>query len=118
MKQGRDIANDLGVVRIHKNVVASVAALAASEVEGVKRIGLDFTSGFMEMLGKKSISAIKVSFDKNEEVRVDVPLIIKYECNIPEVASRVQENVRQALEKMTNLNIKDVNIVVQGIERG
>jgi uncharacterized alkaline shock family protein YloU len=49
---------------------------------------------------------------------VVVPLIIKYGFNIPEIASKVQENVRNALEKMTNLSIKDIHINIQSIERG
>ena len=110
--------NDLGVVRIHKNVIASIASIAAIEIEGVKKVGKDIKSGIMELLGQKSFSAIKVDISKNEEVKVEIPLIIKYGYNIPDVASKVQENVRQALEKMSNLSIRDINISVQGIERG
>lgn len=109
---------DLGVLKIHKNVIASIASLAAVEIEGVKRTGGDFKSGLLELVGKKSLSAIKVEFDKNDEVKLEVPLIVKYGFNIPEVAHKVQENIRQSLEKMTNLSIRDVNISVQAIERG
>ncbi len=110
--------NELGVVRIHKNVIASISSIAAAEIEGVKRVGRDLKSGLLELLGQKSLTGIKVDISKNEEVRVDIPLIIKYGYNIPDIASRVQENVRMALEKMSNLSIKDININVQGIERG
>ncbi|MFA4854138.1 MAG: Asp23/Gls24 family envelope stress response protein [Candidatus Omnitrophota bacterium] len=110
--------NELGVVRIHKNVIASISSIAAIEIEGVKRVGRDLKSGLLELLGQKSLSAIKVDISRNEEVRVDIPLIIKYGYNIPDIASRVQENVRVALEKMSNLSIKDINVNVQGIERG
>ncbi len=109
---------DLGAIKIHKNVIASIASLAAGEIEGVKRIGGDFTSGLLELVGKKNLSAVKVEIDKNEEVRIDVPLVIKYGFNIPDIANRVQESVRNALEKMTSLSIKDINISVQSIERG
>lgn len=109
---------DLGTIRIHKNVIASIASLAATEIEGVKRIGGDFKSGLIELIGKKSYMAIKVEIDKNEEVRVEIPLIIKFGFNIPDIASRVQENVYNLLKKMINLSIKDININVQGIERG
>ena len=109
---------DLGVVRIHKNVVASIASLAAAEIDGVKRVGGSFKSAVSEFIGKKSTGAIRVEIDKHDEVRVDIPVIIKYDFNIPDVAGRVQENVRQALEKMTNLSIKDINVFVQAIERG
>jgi len=109
---------DLGIVRIHKNVIASIAAVASTEVEGIKRVGANLKSGMMAFIGKKTYSAISVVFDKNGEVKVEIPLVIKYGYNIPSVADRVQENVRNALEKMTNLSIKDININIQGIERG
>ena len=110
--------NELGIVKIHKNVISSISSIAATEIEGVKRVGKDLKSGLLELVGQKSFSAIKVDISKNEEVKVEIPLIIKYGYNIPDIASRVQENVRQALEKMSNLSIKDINVNVQGIERG
>lgn len=115
----RDSHNDLGAVRIHKNVVASIAASAALETEGVKAIGADLKNRVLEILVNKKFSgSINVEFDRNEEVKIDIPLVIKYGYNIPAVAAKAQENIRQALEKMTNLSIKDVNINVQAIERG
>ncbi len=109
---------DLGNIRIHKNVIASIAYIAAVEIDGVKRIGGDFKSGILELIGKKALVAIKVDIDKNEEIRLEVPLVIKYGSNIPDIANKVQENIRNALEKMSNLSIKYININVQGIERG
>ena len=109
---------DLGNIRIHKNVIASIASIAAVEIEGVKRIGGDFRSGILELIGKKALMAIKVDIDKNDEIRLEVPLVIKYGSNIPDIANKAQENIRNALEKMTNLSIKYININVQGIERG
>ena len=109
---------DFGLVRIHKNVIASIASIAATEIEGVKRVGGDFKSNFLELVGKKASTAIKVEINKSGEVKVDIPLVIKYGFNIPDVAAKAQENVRNSLEKMTNLSIKDININVQGIEKG
>ena len=116
--QQDETRTDLGTIRIHKNVIASIASLATTEIEGVKRIGGDFKSGLMELIGKKTISAIKVEINKNEEVKVSIPLIIRYGFNIPDIANKVQENVRMNLERMTNLSIKDIDVNVQGIERG
>jgi uncharacterized alkaline shock family protein YloU len=109
---------DFGTVKIHNNVIASIASLAAMEIEGVKRIGGDFRTGIMQLVVSKSLVAIRVEIDKNEEVKLQVPLIIKYDYNIPEVAHRAQENIRAALERMTHLSVKDINITIQGIERG
>ncbi len=117
MKQTDEARNDLGVVRIHKNVIASIASLAAVEIEGVKRVGGGMRGGILAILGRESLSSIKVEIDKHSEVKVDIPLVIAYERNIPEVAARVQESVRAALEKMTSLVVRDINVNVQGIEK-
>ncbi|MCX5696107.1 MAG: Asp23/Gls24 family envelope stress response protein [Candidatus Omnitrophica bacterium] len=109
---------DLGLIRIHKNAIASVSSLASLEIEGVKRLGTNLKSRILELMGKPSSSAIKIEINKSDEVKVEIPLFIKYGYNIPEVASKVQENVRQALERMTNLSVKDIDVNVQGIERG
>ena len=110
--------NELGVLRIHKNVISSISSIAATEIEGVKRVGRGLKNGLLELLERNFFSSIKVEFTKNEEVKIQIPLIIKYGYNIPEIANRVQENVRLALEKMSNLSIKEINVNVQGIERG
>ncbi|MDD4900394.1 MAG: Asp23/Gls24 family envelope stress response protein [Candidatus Omnitrophica bacterium] len=109
---------DLGNIRIHKNVIASIASLAATEIEGVKTIAKAFKIDILEIFrSSQNLSAIRVEFDKNGEIKLEIPLIVKYGFNIPEVAAAVQENVRNNLEKMTNLTVKDIHINVQGIER-
>ncbi|MFH1355074.1 MAG: Asp23/Gls24 family envelope stress response protein [Candidatus Omnitrophota bacterium] len=115
---GEESRNDLGTIKIHKNVIASIASLATQEIDGVKRVGGDFKSGFLQLIGRRHLWVIKVEINKNEEVKIEVPIVLKYGFNIPDVANRVQENIRISLEKMTNLSIKDIDVNVQGIERG
>ncbi len=109
---------DLGTIRIHKNVIASIASLAAVEIEGISRVGGNFKSGLLELIGRKAVSAINVEISKNEEVKIEIPVVIKYGYNIPEIANKAQENIRNNVEKMTSLSVKDININVQGVERG
>jgi len=115
--QQEESRTDLGTVKIHKNVIASIASLAALQIEGVRRVGGGLKNGFLEFLGKDFGSVVKVEISKNEEVKVEIPLIIAYGYNIPEVANKAQENIRNSLEKMTNLSVKDININVQAIEK-
>jgi uncharacterized alkaline shock family protein YloU len=117
MANRNDSLTELGTIKIHRDSIASIAAIAATETEGVKCIGKNFRSGLMELAGKKDYSAIKVEFDKNGEVCLEIPLVIKYNFSIPDVATKVQENVRNGLEKMTNIIIKDISINVQAIEK-
>lgn len=106
----------LGAVKIHKNVIVSVAAIAATEIDGVKSVAKGLKSALCELAGARAAYAIKVDFDKNGEIRLLIPLVIKYGFNIPDVANKVQENVNNALDKMTNLPVRDIKIIVQGIE--
>ena len=118
MLNRNDAQTELGIIKIHRNSIASIAAIAAGEIDGVKSIGKSFKSGILDLIGKKDYSAIRVDFDKNGEISLEIPLVIKYNFNIPDVASKVQENVSNSLEKMSNLIIKDISVNVQAIEKG
>ena len=109
---------EIGAVRIHKDVISSIAEIAASEIEGVKQIGGRKNFSIIELLGIKSLrSAIKVEFSKNDEIILSVPLTIKYGYNISEVAENAEAKIRQALEKMIDKAPRDIRISIQAIEK-
>jgi uncharacterized alkaline shock family protein YloU len=117
MLDREEARTELGIVKIHKNVISNIASIAALDVEGVKEIGTDLRNRLREFISRKKQTSIRVDFDKNGQVTLDIPLIIKYGFNIPDVAAKTQENVQNALDKMTSLMVKDINISVQGIEK-
>ena len=68
-----------------------------------------------EMLGKKNLSkGVKVEVGEREAA-VDLYIIVEYGVRIPDVALRVQENVKRGIESMTGLDVVEVNIHVQGV---
>ncbi|MFH1678673.1 MAG: Asp23/Gls24 family envelope stress response protein [Candidatus Omnitrophota bacterium] len=107
---------ELGTIKIHKDVIASIVSLASLEIEGIKKIGGNLRSSIYELLGKKQQKGIVVEIDRNDEVILNVPLIVKYGYNVTEIARNAQDNIQQSLEKMTNLTIKEINISVQRVE--
>ena len=71
--------------------------------------------GIAEMLGKKNLSkGVKVEVGE-KQAAVDLYVIIEYGSRVPDVAIRVQENVKRAIETMTGLEVVEVNVHVQGI---
>ena len=110
--------NESGTIKIHKNVIASIASLAAAEIEGVKHIGKDIAGGILEMIGKKPLTSIKVEFVSSDEVNIDIPVVVKYGYKVPDVAGKVQDNVRQNVENMTDLSVRNINVIIQSVERG
>ncbi len=109
---------ELGEIKIHSNVFASIATEATRQVLGVIRIGGNLKTYFLELLGIKNYSSIKIEFDKNNEAIIIIPIIVKYGYNIPEVASKVQEVVKLSVENSTNISVKEINVKIQEIERG
>lgn len=102
-------------VRIADEVVAIIAGLAATEVDGVDSMAGNITNELVGKLGMKNLSkGVKVDVTE-EHVSVDLSLNIKYGYNIPDVSERVQDRVKSAIENMTGLTVLDVNIRIAGV---
>ncbi|MDF2569836.1 MAG: Alkaline shock protein 23 [Sporomusa sp.] len=107
--------NDVGSIRIADEVVGIIAGLAATEVTGVAGMSAGLVGGIAEMLGKKNLSkGVKVEVGEREAA-VDLYIIVEYGVRIPDVALKVQENVKRGIESMTGLDVVEVNIHVQGV---
>ena len=105
----------MGEVRIADEVVAIIAGLAATEVDGVDSMAGNITNELVGKLGMKNLSkGVKVDVTE-EHVSVDLSLNIKYGYNIPDVSERVQDRVKSAIENMTGLAVLDVNIRIAGV---
>lgn len=112
------IQNDaeLGEVKIADEVVAIIAALAATEVEGVASMAGNITNELISKLGMKNLSkGVKVDVLEGI-VTVSLALNLKYNYSIVETTAKVQEKVKTAIENMTGLEVADINIRVAGVE--
>ena len=108
-------SDELGNVHIAEEVIASIAALAAAEVEGVAALSSNVGQDLAELLGRKNLSrGVKIAVEKNL-VTVDVYLFIKRNHTIVKVSQAVQENVKSSIESMTGLSAPVVNVHVAGI---
>ena len=113
-----DIQNEagLGDVKIADEVVAIIAGLAATEVEGVASMAGNITNELISKLGMKKLSrGVKVGVLEGV-VTVSLALNLKYNYSIVDVTARVQEKVKSAIENMTGLEVADINIRVAGVE--
>lgn len=105
----------LGAIRIANEVVAVIAGLAATEIDGIAGMSGGVAGGIAEMLGRRNLSrGVKVEVGERETA-VDLFIIVEFGVRIPDVAIRVQENVKQAIESMTGLAVIEVNVHIQGV---
>ena len=103
-------------IQISSDVVAVIAGVAVSEVQGVSGMSGGFAGGITEVLnGKKNLAkGIKVDIEE-DTAKIDVNIIVEYGSRIPDVAFEIQNRVKKSVENMTGLKVQEVNVHVQGV---
>ncbi len=110
------VEENIGVVQIADDVVAMIASLAATEVDGVSAMVGNITNELMSKVGMKSLTkGVRVDVLEGN-VTVDLALTMEYGYNIPATCQKVQGKVKAAIENMTGLTCTDVNIRIAGIK--
>ena len=106
---------NLGEVKIADEVVAIIAGLAATEIEGVASMAGNITKEIISKLGVKNLSkGVKVTVEEGR-VCVDVAINVEYGYSVTDVSYKVQDKVKTAIENMTGLNVTEVNIKIAGV---
>lgn len=105
-----------GVVQIADDVVAMIASLATTEVEGVSAMAGNITNELMGRVGMKKLTKGVRVIVTGRKVRVDLAVTMEYGYNIPATCHKVQAKVKAAIENMTGLECTDVNIRIAGIK--
>ena len=99
-------SDELGSIHISEEVLATIAAAAALEVEGV---------GSLANAGKKNLARdVRVKME-DDKVQVDLSILMSYGSTIPEMGKAVQDAVKTAIESMSGLEVSAVNVNVAGI---
>lgn len=111
-------ADETGAIRVSEEVVAIIAGLAATEVEGVSSMAGNITNEIVSKLGMKNLSKGIFVEVIDEEIKVDVALNIAYGYAIPEISAKVQEKVKSSVENMTGLTVAVVNVRIASVDMG
>ena len=107
-------------VKISSDVIATIAALAATEVEGIDSLQGNITNEIIGNLGIKNVSkGVEITFVENLELFMEgeasIAAVIKYGYSIPDIVKTVQDKVKSAIESMVGMNCTSVNIDIVGV---
>ncbi len=106
-----------GTVSFATEVIATIAGLAATEVEGVAAMSSQ-NGGLADMFARKNTrnftKGVRIALEDNK-VTIDISIIVEYGSPVPEVARNIQENVKKAIETMSGLEVCVVDVHVTGI---
>ena len=109
--------NPNGTVSFATEVVATIAGLAATEVDGVASM-ISPAAGLADVFSRKSnrnlTKGVRIDLEDNR-VSVDITITVDYGSPVPDVARNIQENVKKAIETMSGLDVKKVDVHVTGI---
>ncbi len=107
---------NVGAIQIADDVVAMIASLATTEVDGVNAMAGTITNELMSKVGVKSLTkGVRVEVLEGN-VTVDLAVTMEYGYNIPATCQKVQAKVKSAIENMTGLTCSDVNIRIAGVK--
>ena len=105
-----------GAIHISQDVIATIAAVAATEVEGVYALAGNQSGEFSDRFSKKSIAkGIRLSLDENDGICIECSVIAQYGHSVFELAKNVQNSVFSAVESVTGLKVGSVEVNVCGI---
>lgn len=107
--------SDVGTITYANEVIAIIAGMAASEIDGVAEMGGAATIADILGRGRKPVTkGVRVEVG-SEEASVDLVLTVEYGKPIHKVCRDVQESVRKSIETMTGLHVVKVDVHVMGV---
>lgn len=100
-------------IKISKDVLTAIALKVINSIEGVELTNP--SSSFSELIGRKNNPrGIKVDI-KDNDLYIDIFISLKYGSKVNEIAYDVQKKVKESIEVMTDLNLKEINVHVENI---
>jgi uncharacterized alkaline shock family protein YloU len=121
---GQALVTQQGRTSIADSVVLKIAGVASREVAGVHAMGTGGARAFgaiRERLpgssGPSPSQGVTVEVGERQAA-IDIDLVVEYGVSIPDVAEAVRRNVIQRVERMTGLEVTEVNIAVDDVYLG
>ena len=118
------LANDDSKISVAESVVTKIAGLATREVAGVHAMGSGSSRAFGALKeripGSSGPSVTQgVSAEVGEtQVALDLDVVIEYGVSIADLGRSIQRNVKNAVERMTGLQVTEVNVSVGDVYLG
>jgi len=106
---------DVGTVRISEEVAAAIASIATEEVQGVAEIVGSKHSTLIGGGKKSPGKGIRIALEENGAV-VELSIIVTYGSVLLEVAENVQKSVKNSVENMTGISVREVNVSIDGVQ--
>ena len=105
-----------GTLQISTEVIAKIARCAALEIDGVAEVSCGSQNKNLRSLLETSSIQPPVTVEMRDgTANITLHLMVRFGARIPAIAEKVQENVKNAVQNMTNVTVSRVNLVIAGL---
>ncbi len=104
-----------GKVEIDRDILLSIINLATKEINGVESLTNDYLPFYKKIIKPKS-EGVSIKFNTNGTLDVDVYVKVYIGYSVPDIAFRVQENIKNSLNSMVGIKAGKINVHVYGVE--
>lgn len=104
-----------GKITLDRKILVSIINLAAKEINGVESVTNSNRPWYKKLFNRYD-DGVEIKFEKNGTLKVDVYVNIYVGYSVPDIAYRIQENVRNSLSTMVALKPLKINIHVINVE--
>lgn len=105
-----------GKLTCNKKILCSIVSLATREINGVSSLKSNWKGKLSSLFASEKVPGVKVKFNSNGNVIVDVYITVVNGCSIPDVAYRVQENIKNNISSMVDMRTSKVNVHIVGVD--
>lgn len=105
-----------GKITCNRNILLSIISLATKEICGVSRLAPTFKDKFINLFSKNKNDGVSIKFNASGALCVDVYIKIYYGYSVPEIAYKVQENIKNGIVAMVDMKTTRVNVHIMGVD--
>ncbi len=114
MNKNKSAIQKKGKVEIDRDILLSIINLATKEINGVDSL-TNAELPLTRKLSKTKSEGVTIKFDANGTLSVDVYIVVRIGFSVPDIAYRVQENIKNSLSSMVGLKPSKINVHVCGV---
>ena len=105
-----------GKITCNRKILLSIISLATKEINGVSALQDCFSMKLKRIFTRSDNTGVKIKFSTNGQLTIDVYIRVYNGNNVPEIAYKVQDNIKNNISSMVDMRVSKINIHVVGVD--
>lgn len=111
-----ELQENKGKITCDRNILLSIISLATKEISGVSALVDKRFMKLKKLISKSHTTGVKLKRVGNGQLVIDVYIKIFNRNNVPDIAYRVQENIKNNIVSMVEMRVSKINVHIVGVD--